>query len=367
MRKEMKNLAKKTMAGFLATVVVVSGVLVSSQNVEAAVTNGKGIEVQKKVTYVPNEELDLIQQIDKVFGKSAPTKEGYFFGGWYADEDGKTPIKTEGEKTTATTIYAKFVPAYVLSVKSQNHSTTKTGDEKTNLRIVSSVDSLEYESVGFDVYVGATQIATVPTKKVYSSLQVTVKEEAGNATNFTYEPTTIFGDASAKLIVFNLNNVDASLWNADTANDIYVRPYWTTYDGVKVQGIGKYVYVQDGLDGWISVPVSLHTGTNVAAGILSVTFPEGLEYKGFCEGKVFEEMDAAVNGNTVKCVGNVDTASDGTIPNVSADDMYITLRFKVTDGIRIGDGKFRQFTVSGMDFCNADEEQVSMNVMNIQY
>lgn len=372
MRKERRKLMKKAVAGLLSAAVVVSGVLVSGQGAEAADTYGEAIEVQQAVTYVPNNELDSAHQFANAWGKTAPEKDGYLFGGWYAGtedaEAEKTPIKDKSAVTDETMIYAKFVPAYVLSVKAQNASGTKAGAAKTNLRIISSVDSMEYDAVGFEVYVGTKLIATQPTDKVYSDLKVTATDEEGNETSSKiYAPTSIFGNASAKLIVYYLNNVNASLWDADTSRDIYVRPYWTTYDGVKVSGLGKYVYVQDGLDGWISLPISLHTGADVAAGVLSVTFPEGLEYKGFCEGKVFKEMNAAVNGNTVKCVGNVETKSDGSISNVPADDMYITLRFKVTGGTQVGDGQFRQFTMSGMDFCNADEAQVSMNVLNIQY
>lgn len=60
------------------------------------------------------------------------------------------------------------------------------------------------------------------------------------------------------------------------------------------------MYVDDGLDEWISVPINLNSGDEVVAGMLSVDFPDGLEYKECRAGVLFE-------------------------------DMYVTLRFEVTN------------------------------------
>ena len=54
--------------------------------------------------------------------------------------------------------------------------------------------------------------------------------------------------------------------------------------------------------------------------------------------------------------------------NSIADDMYIGLRFKVTDtSYKLGNNQFLQFKMSGVDFCNKDESTVNLNVWNFQY
>ena len=70
-------------------------------------------------------DLNEAEQIEQIFGKSSPTMDGYLFGGWYQDKNGEKPIKTEGQKNAAETIYAKFVPAHVMSIKVQNYYGTE--------------------------------------------------------------------------------------------------------------------------------------------------------------------------------------------------------------------------------------------------
>ena len=152
------------------------------------------------------------------------------------------------------------------------------------------------------------------------------------------------------------------------SDDFYIRPYWVTMDGTKVYGLGKYVRVKDavGTEQYISVPVSLTTAEEIAAGYISVTYDTTkLDYAGFVTGRVFEEVavDGSVNG-TVKCIANV---SDITANKV-ADDMYIGLRFKITDtSYKIGNNEFLEFIISDRDFCNKKENPVALNVWNFQY
>ena len=188
---------------------------------------------------------------------------------------------------------------------------------------------------------------------------VATKEVGGQLKTKSYSASLLFGESATKFIVLRLNNVGESLWN----DNIYVRPFWKTFDGVTVKGLAKYVYVQDGIDGLISVPINIHTRAEVAAGMLSVDFPSGLQYKECCAGTVFKEMDAMAVGNTVKCVGNVED-----IANVPSNDMYITLRFKVTDeNFEVGNGTFLDFIVKDMNFCNIDEKIVPMQILNVRY
>ena len=66
------------------------------------------------------------------------------FAGWYADEDYKTALKTKPAGDALC--YAKWVDADILSIKMQS------SEDKTKLRLVSSVDTLDYLNVGFEIY-----------------------------------------------------------------------------------------------------------------------------------------------------------------------------------------------------------------------
>ena len=360
MRKE-----KRLIAGLLAVIMITASISMTMQEVKATETEtGSAVEVQKTVEYV-----DMTTNYSDYFGNqdNIPTKEGYFFGGWYKDNLGTTVIKDASEIAEGDIVYAKFVPSYVLSVKAQIFSTTERtteGDGKTNVRLVTSLDCKKYKNVGFQIIdmSGETEreIASSPIDIVYSALRV-----SKNGQSKDYTAQQIFGqlnESEQRLAVLTLNNIPESKWNSD----IYVRPYWTTYEGVKVYGLGKYVYVNDGLDGWISIPVNLHNGASVAAGLVDVGFDSDyLQFEECRAGRVFEEVEAniAADGSTVKCVGNV-----RKVENASASDMYITLRFSLKNNYEIGNGTdFLKFTMSNMNFANVDEEYVPMNILNVQY
>ena len=354
-KKEATKMMKKLVAGLLALSLILVAVPGKAE------AKGTSVAAPTAVTYVANEDLAEADRIDAVFGVKAPTKEGYLFGGWYADAEGVTPIKDADDKAAASAVYAKFVPAQILSVKSQNHSTTVVGGNATSTRLVSSVDSYEYANVGFDV-VDMSQatdrvITDAPLDVVYSSLIATTASGSKRLT-----PEAVYGEiegaVAQKFIVLSLNDIPESYWGAD----IYVRPYWTTFDGVKVSGLAKYVYVEDGINGWVSVPVNLHTGVGVTAGMVSISIPEGLEYQGFRNGKVFDEVQAVANGGVVKFVGNTTE-----VVNVAAQDMLAVFRFKVNSEWRVGSGTQLDFTVSDLGFANTAETYVDMNLLNVKY
>ncbi len=354
MRKE-----NKIIAGLLAAMLMTASVSVTAPEVQAANT-GSTVEVKTKIEYV-----DMTQNYADYFGKqdNIPTKDGYVFGGWFTDNSGGTVIKTTDEAGTSAKVYAKFVPAHVLSVKAQIYSNTERTENtsgRTNVRLVTSLDCKEYQNAGFDIIdmSGETgrPIRTNPQKTVYSALRV--KESGGNKDYTAQQIFGQFNETEQRLVVLTLKNIPETKWDSD----IYVRPYWTTPEGVKVNGLGKYVYVNDGLDRWVSIPVNLHTGANVAGGMISVTVPEGLQYQQCRAGRVFTEITEAINGNTIKCVGNT---AQGT--NVAADDLFAVFRFKVTGDYKVGNGTFLDFNVKNLGFANNAENLVDMNIMSVRY
>ena len=144
---------------------------------------------------------------------------------------------------------------------------------------------------------------------------------------------------------------------ASFATGFLVTPYWVTLDGTKVSGITRYARVEDYYQKNINVPVRLYTDEAVAAGYLEVLIPDGCTYVGYDAG-IFEEMEVAVSGSTVKIVGNVaDISNDKT-----ADGLYANLRFSTSSAPADG-----AFTVSNPDFCDISENTKTLSVVEAAY
>ena len=300
MRKVM-NFTKKVAAGFLAAAVIIAGVaIIPVQDVKAA-TEGTDVPTGG-VTYV-----------SMAVTAETPTKAGYLFGGWYQDDADDAYYSSK--PTVGTSAYAKFVPAYVLSVKAQNFY-GRGSAATTTTRLVSSVDSDDYTKVGFEVIKqGETVDIGTNVSKVYENLKVKTGENSSDSC----KADKVFGNGAKYFAVLQLNNIPSDVWEQNT----YVRPYWVTPDGTKVTGLPKYVRVDDGYEGFISVAVNLKTAEDIAAGVVNVSYDNTkLEFDSYYAGKVFEEMEVADKGTSVKCVGNVENIQD----NAKADDMYISLR-----------------------------------------
>lgn len=359
---KMKKMIKSVMAGILTVAIMMTGLIISPTKENEA--EAVALSEDDKVYYDEKTGAEF-KDLYVTQNKKAPTKEGYLFGGWYKDE-GTTPITTETDLSSIandTTVYAKFVPAYVLSVKSQNYADTKatasgtpSESNKTTTRVVSTVDkSLLYNEVGFEVVINGQTFGS-KSNKVWEKLKV--GETA-------YDAKTLYGTVSEYFFVLNINNIPETKW----ADQIFARPYWITEDGTKVEGLGKYVYVEDGLKGYISVPVNLNNVTeNIAAGVLEVDYDETkLRYVECRTGRVFEEMVVAekesAGNKSIRCVGNVTE-----LVGVQEDDMYITLRFEVIANETLTSReKPYQFVISDEDFANLAENDVDLKVWDVQY
>ena len=123
-----------------------------------------------------------------------PTLTDYLFAGWYTDEACDETC-VYAENTPGETVYALFVPDDVLSVKAQISSSMTdedvSNDSKAAIRFVTTVDSLSYSQVGFELsYVGAdgrtykaTSVSDTVYKRLYtidSSSNVWCKTPASN-------------------------------------------------------------------------------------------------------------------------------------------------------------------------------------------
>lgn len=304
-------------------------------------------KVKAASDYVYTQEFDKVENY--ISNKVAPkpsdkdeTHKGWLFAGWYTDASCTTVLTATTGKGTA-----KFVPAEVLSVGCQMLEGTTAGTDTSKLRIVSTVDSLDYQAVGFNVVINGKKVSIPETTKVYSSI---VANEGGVA--YTNQPT-VFHLASAYFTTFTFTGIPKSAYNTP----ICITPYWITKDGTKVDGITRYARVEDGYLHIVNVPVRLYTDANVAAGYLEVSVPSGCEYVNYDSG-IFEEMEVAANNGKVKIVGNVaDISADKT-----ADGLYANLRFRVTEAPADG-----AFTIINPDFCDKGEITQKLSVIEAAY
>ena len=143
-----------------------------------------------------------------------PTKAGKIFAGWFTDD-------TCIEPYTGTTgiAYAKFIDEDVLGTKFQ------TAIDGTAVRFLSSLDSMDYQSVGFK-FTGTygTHTITEKTKSV-EKLYTSIKADGQ-----TVLPS-VFSDDSTYFFTYTVRGMDPqedSTWD--------VTPFYVTLDGTTVEG-----------------------------------------------------------------------------------------------------------------------------------
>lgn len=315
-KKNLLSFVKKLTAGVLATGMISAGILVVPKQADAAI-------VEDKVIYEEGYDIKTYWNAEN---PKAPVKAGYVFGGWYSAKE-ENAFLTKEQAAQATTAYAKFVPAQVLSVKAQNMADTTADTPTTYVRVISSLDSKNYSKVGFDIYLANsvklyknndTQAKEpLETDKIYDGILVGKNKQEKRAVE-------IFGGVSKYVSVWQLTGIA----NAHFQKIIYVRPYWITMDGTKVEGLAKYVHIEDDYNNYISVPVNLlnkDVAAQVAAGAVNVTYGDAtLTLKEVEAGRMLPEMAAIQSANTIKMVGNALTPGEYN----GNETLYANIRFK---------------------------------------
>jgi len=156
-----------------------------------------------------------------------PSREGYLFAGWY--EDARcTKAYTKDTIAGVTEAYAKFVPEEVLSVKAQVTAGTAYDSTKADLRLITTVDSLSYQKVGFDVRFGKNTY-NAETDTVYYQLYA-IGSSSSVLKMYTPE---VFDIASECFMAVVVRNIPTKAFGRGAE----ATPYWVTLDGTKVQGV----------------------------------------------------------------------------------------------------------------------------------
>ena len=160
---------------------------------------------------------------------TAPEKDGYVFGGWFTDEACTTPVTTQ-----TADVYAKWVTEDVLSVKAQVLADTTAASASTDLRFLTTVDSLDYQNIGFSITINGKTNSPSSTS-VYKSIT------ARNGGAVVAKDPTAFSEASEYFHTYTITNIPSSAF----ATEIAVTPYWTTLDGTKVTGVARTLTVNE--------------------------------------------------------------------------------------------------------------------------
>ena len=387
--RKVKRTMKQMCAGRFAAVVFAAGVGAECVQVKAAdkPVYGTGeagtFEYEDKIQYVEMTTAFKTTWDDDRTKAAVPSEDGYVFGGWCTkdgDTDSYTMLDQESaaaaaEADATTEVYAKFVPAYVMNVKAQVDSGTGTKggtrETKGSIRLVSTVDSKDYQKVGFQVILktdtGTAEVKTgenkdqpLETTKVYNKLLVSGETDVAKAK----EAKDCFGSVAQFFSVWKLEGISAS----SDAKIMEVTPYWYTPDGTKVLGNTKYVHMEDGYESnmYVSIPVLLHEDTAGAAGIFTVTYPEGLTLIGVNpieNGNIFSggmEYYNDETNHTIKIVANAETVNE----NKALDGLCVNLRFKAAATVT----ERLNFYIENEDFCDwAEGKLENVNAWNIQY
>lgn len=292
MKEKKKTIKKVIVAGLFAIAFLITGVWIG------------GFETDKILAADATDTTDTTEEAYfelfdnfsdyRTSGKysvpkaTADNYKEWIFAGWY--ESDKTTTVSEG--TTSGQYYAKFLPAEVLSVKCQVLDGTTEGQTgKSKMRVITTVDSLQYESVGFDFYIEEIGYKNYTAKKV--AKKIVAKDDA---VNFNYSPN-IFDLHSKYFTTVTVTGIKPEWFD----NGFFIKPYWVTEDGTKVYGVSRFARVEDYYKEIINVSVRVYSDSKIETANVTVDYDQSK----------FTYYGTGANGMTV--------------PSEWADDVFTTI------------------------------------------
>ena len=171
----------------------------------------------------------------KTYGTYPKDVEGYLFAGWYTDE-ACDEASLLGTATPTETTYALFVPKHVLDVKAQISgnllNSDATDDGTASIRFVTTIDSLLYQKVGFEI--SYTDDSGQKQEFVSANGTVYQKLYAINSSSKidTLTPNKYFCGLSTYFKACTITDIPADYY--DTV--FTIKPFWITVDGATVYG-----------------------------------------------------------------------------------------------------------------------------------
>ena len=170
-----------------------------------------------------------------------PHQTGKVFGGWFTDAAFTTAA-------TSAPAFAKFVDKNVHKVKWQLKNGTTPQSTTTDIRLVTTIDSLDYKNVGFEITYGDKTV-NVSTTKAFKQLKA-----AGAGVS-----PTVFSAQSQYFVTFVIANVPVEALDKSFS----AKAYWTTLGGDTVTGTALSFCVNEP-DGASARVVSSGTGSTVS-------------------------------------------------------------------------------------------------------
>ena len=230
-----KRIFRSALALIISVTILPLGNLVSYAEEETSNVVSEGI-VAATIT-----QSDYTQHIAN---ETLPSKAGYLFAGWYTDSTFADVLtKSEGAQLSEdATVCAKFVDGDVLTVKAQVEIKEDGAKEKADIRFVTTVDSLDYQKMGFKIIISDREgVKDRDSRTVYRQLYQ-IGETSEDALD-VISPKS-FSEASTFFYTY-------SFWNIpDTSfgTEFTVTPYWVTLDGTTVEGTTAIKTVNGGYE-----------------------------------------------------------------------------------------------------------------------
>ncbi len=189
---------------------------------------------EKEMTTTTEEATEEV--INEYLNGVLPEKDGYLFAGWYESANAEKAMTAE-EFAAAETAVAKFIPKAVLDIKWQLGA---GANGTANLRLISTVDSLQYKKVIFNVDVEgrATPFDPLESTTVYTGIKSYVD---GNAQNHA---PTINSASSAYFMTHIIKGIPVDFHD----NDFTVTASVVTKDGKVITGDPITFQLKDATD-----------------------------------------------------------------------------------------------------------------------
>lgn len=306
MKKRSVGFMKRIQLSMITMVVILFGVIIFETDMTNLQAEEGTASKYKSVSY----SGDIFNTYVK--NKTAPKfveETNWIFAGWYEDEVCETAY-TSDTIQTVDSAYAKFVPAEVLSTKCQVTAGTNEDSPSSHLRFVTTVDSANYDAVGFEIESnGITK--QFSSKTAYKRI---VSQFDGLDCGFS---PVAFDTESEYFVTFTITDILRK--NFDRNH--FVRPYWVTLDGTTVYGMARNVKVSDIYNGLTNIPISLHSDESISQGELTVKYDASkYSYQDFETGNLGEVQSVSDDANGTVTIS---TKEEINAPN----GMLVNLRF----------------------------------------
>ena len=183
--------------------------------------------------------------------------------------------KPEAEEVKAATTQANTeVPTEMLGIKVQprvhdNGTPNDKSDDTMDLRVLSSVDSLDYKEVGFYVWYDSAAENPTESNRTTRFKTTTVFKRIGATSKVAYKFSPKIIDTCAEYFVTGtIMGIKYDNWG----KDFYIQAYCVTNDGQTETGVGRYFNVKDATSKQIiNIPIAMPAEEALVGDITTVT------------------------------------------------------------------------------------------------